>query len=106
VGPFDRDPAVGEVDACAGYVRNCRKPALDRRHAGRAGNAVDGEIHARDAAVEMLNEMREVAGFGHGSARDYFSTTRLRDRNRRGPPRPASITRSHWPGGTSATAPR
>ncbi len=71
VVPLDRDPAVGEIHPRAHDVRHRREAVLDRAHAAATMDALDRELHAGDPAVEMLDEMREVArarheALGHG----------------------------------------
>ena len=61
VVPFDRDAAVGEIDPRAHDVRHRGEAVLDRAHAAAAMDALDRKLHAGDAAVEMLDEMGEIA---------------------------------------------
>ena len=65
VAPLDRDPAVGEVDPRAHDVGHRGEAVLDRAHAAAAMDALDRELHAGDPAVEMLDEMREIARARH-----------------------------------------
>ena len=61
VAPLDRDPAVGQIDPRPHDVRHRGEAVLDRAHAAAAMDALDRELHAGDPAVEMLDEVREVA---------------------------------------------
>ena len=106
VPPFEGEPAVGQVHTRARDIGHEREIGLDPRHAGRAGDALDRKVHAGEPAVEMLDEARQIAQLDCVPNAHHFRITRLRDRNRRSPPRSASITRSHWPGATSDARPR
>ncbi len=103
--PFQRDAAVGQVDARQRDVGDGGQAALDLGHAAGAMNAFDREINVLDALARGPDVVREIPRDVHDKI-PQFRITRLRDRNTRVPRASPSITRSHWPGATEAASPR
>ena len=101
LGPFDRDPLQGEVDARLQDRGVPAEPALDRMHAAGAADALHRQLHACDTAFAVADKDREILLRGHArfspSARRGCARRRRCPRPAR-PERPASSRRCEPPG--------
>ena len=75
--PLDGHALAREIDARAADARLSAQALLDRDDAGAAIDAVDDEIHRRDAVGGMAHEVRKVLRFRQ---RPLLVPRRVRDR--------------------------
>ena len=65
VVPFDRDALGSEVDAGAAHAALAAKALLDGGDAGAAMDALDHEVHGRDAFDGVAHEIAEFGRVAH-----------------------------------------